>query len=276
MPSSEYQSREREELDIIAVDDKRLPLEALTDAIRKAAPEARVRSFRNAADALAAVEEDPCDVAFVDIDMPGTNGIELARSLKAINPLVNIVFATGYSEYASTAFGMHASGYLMKPVEADAVRAELDDLRHPVAHEQERGLYVRCFGSFAAFCDGEPLHFERMKTLELLALLVDRNGGLCSTGEIAEVLWEGGPLTTSHRAYARTLVADLRHTLERLGCADVLVRRRGYTAVDPSKFACDYYDFLAGNPQAINAYRGEYMNQFSWAEETLGKLIARQ
>ena len=44
-------------------------------------------------------------------------------------------------------------------------------------------------------------------------------------------------------------------------------------AIVPAKIKCDYYDFLEGQPTAINAFMGEYMLQYSWAEETGGSLL---
>lgn len=83
---------------VLAVDDKKIPLAALEDAIIKAEPNASVHGFRNAADALSFAESEPCDVAFLDIDMQDMNGIELAKKLKMKKSNINIVFSTGYSE----------------------------------------------------------------------------------------------------------------------------------------------------------------------------------
>ena len=70
-----------------------------------------------------------CDVAFPDIHMRGMNGVEVAKELKKINPKMNIIFVTGFSEYTGDAMRLHASGYIMKPVTKEKVEAELSDLR---------------------------------------------------------------------------------------------------------------------------------------------------
>ena len=72
------------------------------------------------------------DAAFLNIEMPVMNGIELAKRLKDIASNINIVFVTGYSDYAVEAIGMSASGYLMKPVSAEQVKRELENLRNPI------------------------------------------------------------------------------------------------------------------------------------------------
>jgi two-component SAPR family response regulator len=185
---------------------------------------------------------------------------------------VNVIFATGYNEYAGEAMNMHASGYLMKPITAEKVRRELDDLRHPVEETRAKRLFVRCFGNFEVFVDGKPIRFGRGRTKELLAYLVDRRGSVVSNNEIEAVMWEDASVDRSIHSYLRTLTADLRKSLEREGITDVLIKRRGALGVDPATFDCDFYEFLEGNASAVNAYKGEYMSQYSWAEITLGQL----
>lgn len=258
---------------VIAVDDKPVPRKALVKAIEDAAPDAEIVACANAEEVLALPDLGTFDVAFVDIDMPGKNGIQLARELKGIHPQLNIVFATGFGEYMADAFEMHSSGYVMKPVTAAKVRAELDNLRFPLVREPVEGkLAVQCFGDFEIFANGEPVMFDRAKTKELFAYLVDRRGAMCSLGDIEAVLWEDAAGGSSQRSYLRTLVADMRATLERLDFGDVVVKQRGVVGILPDAIECDYYLFLAGDPLSIASYRGEYMRQYSWAEPTHARL----
>ena len=255
---------------ILAVDDKEMPRKVLVRSISEAAPDAEVLACANAAEALALPDAGTFDVAFLDIAMPGIDGIELARELKRLNPRVNVVFATGFGEYMADAFAMHSSGYLMKPVTADAVAAELENLRFLPAEPHEDGkLVVHCFGDFEAFAGGEPLAFGRAKTKELLAYLVHRRGAVVPLREVETALWEGERSGSGvSGSYLRTLVADLRGALKACGHADVLVKRRGALGVNAGRVSCDYYDFLDGDPLALAAWRGEYMEQYSWAEAT--------
>ena len=262
---------------ILAVDDKAMPRKVLVRAIKEAAPDAEVVSCASAVEAVGLPDAAGFDVAFVDIDMPGTNGVELAKELKRLNPRINIVFATGFGEYMADAFALHSSGYLMKPITAADVAVELENLRYPpVLPSQDTAgqLVVRCFGDFEVFVEGRALTFERSKTRELLAYLIDRKGAIVPLREIEAALWEDvSQPGRSSGSYLRTLVADLRRTLEACGHADVLVKRRGMLGIDMTAVLCDYYDYLAGDPLAINAWRGEYMNQYSWAEATKATLM---
>jgi len=259
---------------ILVVDDKAMPRKVLERAVSEAAPQAAITACSNAAEVLALPDVASFEVAFVDIDMPGMNGVDLARELKRLNPRVNIVFATGYDEYMADAFAMHSSGYLMKPITAEAVATELENLRFPLPPDDGDKLEVRCFGDFEVFANGKAVQFERTKTKELLAFLVDRQGAIVSLREVEAALWEHMPNSgKASSSYLRTLVADLRRSLETVGHGDVLVKRRGALGVDMNCLTCDYYRFLKGDPLAIAAWRGEYMSQYSWAEPTKANLL---
>ena len=252
---------------IYAVDDEPRALRVLCRAIAEAAPEAALRQFDRAAGVLAAVEagETP-DVLFSDADMPDMSGVELAKALKLRCPKLNVVFATGYDDYMRDALALHASGYLKKPITAEDVRRELDNLRHPVPSTRKR-VRFQTFGSFEVFIDGVPGAFAREKTKEYLAYLVDR-GTLCTGAEVAAAIWEEDVTP----AYIRKLRKDLVDTFAAAGCGDVLIHEWNRQGIRTDLVQCDYYDWKRGLPQAINAYHGEYMSQYSWAELTHGAL----
>ena len=259
---------------ILAVDDKEIPRKVLVRAITEAAPEAEIAAFANASEVLALTNLGSFDVAFVDINMPGKNGIALAREIKRANPRMNIIFATGYDEYMADAFALHSSGYLMKPVTANDVACELDNLRFPQQTLHDTGkLVIRCFGDFEAFVDGRPLGFERARTKELLAYLIDRRGAIVSLKSVEVALWDEEERTRAVSSYLRTLVSDLRRTLDAAGHKDALIKRYGSLGIDMTKVSCDYYEYLEGRPLAINAWRGEYMSQYAWAKETRDSLL---
>ncbi len=151
---------------ILCLDDEPLALKMLQLAVEKAKPEAEILTFSKQRELIAEAESGGCDVAFLDIHMRGMTGVEVAKTLKGINPKMNIIFVTGFSEYKGDAMDMKASGYIMKPVTAAEVKAELEDLRFPV---------IQCFGNFDVFTpDGSHVHFERSRSKEIFAYLVHR------------------------------------------------------------------------------------------------------
>ena len=260
---------------ILAVDDEPMQLRLLERSITEAAPGCALYASDNPADALRWAEENRPEVAFCDIQMPVINGIALGKALKKLDPQINLVFVTGYyEEYAAAAAPLRYSGYLQKPATAEGVKNELADLRYPLPKpEAQKLLTVRCFGNFEIFSGGEPVNFQRSKTKELFAFLVDRRGAQVTGSEICSVLYEEGRSEKNNKGDLRKSVADLRQTLEGLHAEAVF--RKGFDrySVDVSLLECDYYDWIKNEPYAVRAFRGEYMRQYSWGEETLTNII---
>ena len=256
---------------ILVVDDEVMVLEETRNTIETVCRKAEVVIAGNWRYALKLAEEKPVDVAFLDIEMPGMNGLELSQKLKKINPDTNIIFVTAYSEYALDAFSMYASGYLMKPILEKDVELALQNLRRPVSCDDGR-LKVQCFGNFEVFYENRPVPFARAKAKEIFAYLVDLKGASANTGELCAVLWEDSTEIERNRHYLRNLITDIRKALHGCHAEDVFISKRNQFAVDVRKFDCDYYEFLRGDTSEINHYRGEYMKQYSWAEFRSGEI----
>ena len=256
---------------IIAVDDERYALENLTESIQQASSSAHIHAFRYPEDAQAFAIENHVDVAFLDVEMVGMNGVELAERLKVFHPDINIIFSTGYGHYRDAAFDLHASGYLTKPITPEKVKKELENLRRPVLNPKR--VRIRAFGNFEVYLDGEPINFKYSKTKEMLAYLVDRRGALCTNGEILAILFEDD---NGHEAYLRSLRKDLTDILEAAGCSEILSQQRGKIGIVPGLVDCDYFSWCDGHRSPANAFQGEYMTQYSWGEYTNGMLLQQQ
>ena len=251
----------------IAVDDEVYMLETLLEAVSASADIAQVDSFSSCSAALAYAAENPVDIAFLDINMRGIGGLGLAEKLMQLHPRCKIIFCTGYEEYAVSAFQLHASGYLMKPITAEAVQKEIDHIKG--VKSTEKLLTIKCFGHFEVFYNGEILPFKRKKAKELLAVLVDRNGAGMTAKQICAILFPDDTDDTKNAAYLRQLVMDLKHTLKTIRAEDVLRHDTPYYRVDTNLVKCDYHSFLeTGKPN----FHGEYMTQYSWAEGTCAML----
>lgn len=262
-------------MNILIVDDERPALRVLERAVREAVPACNLAAFTSAAAALDYAKEAQVAVAFLDIDMGDMDGLSLAKRLKAIHGTTNIIFVTGHAQYAVDAFSVSASGYLLKPVDAAAVQKALGELRHPVQAQAMSRVRIQCFGSFGVFVDGKPLLFTRAKVRELLAYLVHKRGAAASTAEIATILWEDKENTRSVQSQTRTVIAQLMQCLKAAGIGDIVHKAWNSIAIDVAKVACDYYQMLGGNVEALNAYTGEYMNDYSWAEFMIGQIDMR-
>lgn len=259
-------------MNIIAVDDEQLALCDLADAVGEAVPGCTLHLFRSGGEALEFAAAHPVDIALLDIEMPGIDGIALAKHLKELQKTLNIIFVTGYSDYMMDAFALHASGYLLKPVLPAAIQTELHNLRFPPPVERKKAIRAQCFGNFEVYAHGKPLEFNRKKTKELFAYLVSRRGAACGNRELAAILWEDQADSQSAQSNFRNLVADLMAVLRANRAEDVIQRSFGSLAVVPDLLDCDYYDFFRGDVRAVNSYEGEFMAQYSWAEFTVGYL----
>ena len=257
---------------IIAVDDEKLALESIVSVIKEAVNECEVYGFMNPNDALNHISNNPCDIAFLDIKMRGITGLELAKKIKEIKPLVNIVFATGYSDYTIEAFSLAASDYLLKPIDVDQINRALSNLRNPVNRKASKKIRIQCFGNFEIFVDDKPLYFKRSKSKELIAYLVDRMGASCTMGELMAILWEDGIDDSSMRSNLRNIIADVKATFDSVGLKQLINKDRNVISLNVKEVECDYYDFLKHESYAVNKYRGEYMIQYSWAEMSLSRL----
>lgn len=255
---------------IIAVDDEKISLDSLVSAIMAIVTEDEVVSFRYPEDALEYVKENSCDIAFLDVEMAEMSGIELAEELKKYNSEINIVFCTGYGSYRDAAFDLHASGYLMKPITAEKVKRELENLRRPIF--EKKRLKIQTFGNFEVYLDGKPLNFKYRRTKEIFAYLIDRVGAMCTVGEIIGILFED---ESGREDYFQKLRRDLLSTLEEVGCEGAIVHKRGMLGAVISEVQCDYYDCLSKKKDFSTCYFGEYMSQYSFAEYTNAQLNAK-
>lgn len=261
---------------VLAIDDEQSALNVLVGAVKEAVPLATVHEFRNPMEALEFVKATVCEVAFLDIRMREMDGITLGRQLKEIYPKINIVFVTGYSEYTDEAFFMHASGYVYKPVTAEKITREMENLRNPVKWE-DTGIAVQTFGNFELLVNGNTVSFGREKSKEMLAYLVDKKGVSATRKELALVLFERDDYSRSTQNYLSKIIKELTSSLDAAGAGKILKRGINSYSVDPESFTCDYYEYedAHATPEALNRFRGEYMSQYSWAEMTLARLYWR-
>lgn len=87
-----------------------------------------VGEARSGAEALQLIRALSYDVVFLDIDMPGLSGMQLAEVLNDLDKKPAIIFVTAHSEYAVQAFEVAATDYLVKPVESDRLRQAIERL----------------------------------------------------------------------------------------------------------------------------------------------------
>ena len=88
-------------------------------------------------EALEFAKKNKISLAFLDIELGKTNGLDLCKKFLEINPRTNIIFLTAYVEYSFEAWSTGASGYLLKPITVENLKAQLKNLRYPLLTEGE-------------------------------------------------------------------------------------------------------------------------------------------
>ncbi|MCR5388174.1 MAG: response regulator [Lachnospiraceae bacterium] len=257
---------------ILVVDDERIAREGVSKLLKELLPDADIYCFARSDEAIEASKRVKFHIALLDIMMEPYNGIETAEILGRTQKELNIIFTTGFDSFSMEAMNLHASGYILKPITRQKLKNELSFLRYKKEEDKKAPLYAHCFGNFDFYIDGNPVSFSYSKSLELLAYLIDRQGAICTNEEISAVLGENSEGGVLGYSYLNGLRRDLSHVFEDAGYPDFIIRTHGGMRINAEMLSCDYYDLLKGKQSAIDAYNGEYLSRYSWAEYTNGEL----
>ena len=255
-------------MNILCVDDERPALDLLTSCIKEVRPNENVYAFQFVDDALASINHDKMsyDIAFCDVEMNEINGVSLAQELKQLLPNIKLVFVTGYDNYAIKAYEMHIDGYILKPINKNKIKDNLDYLL-----PNKQLVEVRCFGNFDLLYQGKSIKFSRNKSKELLAFLIDRRGVAVSANECMAILYEDRCDRKTQKLFAM-VVFDTKRNLKQLGINDLLENSYNSYSINTERVNCDYYNALNGSEKYKDTYMGEYMKQYEWADETNAEL----
>lgn len=227
--------------------------------------------FTDGMEALLYVKEHPVDLAVLGVEMNGLDGISLGKMLRLLCPDILLIFVTGNESHAFDAFRLHAVAYLLKPYTKEQLYYEIETARL-LSHRKRRRIFIKTFGHFDVFVDNHPIMFRSGKAKELLALLVDRQGGTVNTDQIICALWENRPNDEATQNLCSKVSKGLMKELKEYGAEEILISNRGTKRVVPECFACDLYDLLDDKEQAKRQFVGDYMLDYSWAEERMGLL----
>lgn len=227
-----------------------------------------IGSFSDPRVALEYAKGHPFEFAVLDVIMPKLNGIELARQLKRLLPKLIPIFVTASDQFALDAYRLNAASYIIKPFDLPTVQEAVGRAKCLCFPNFEREkVHIRTFGHFDVFVHNKPIKFFRQKSKEILAYLINRNGGIATVDQIITALWEDQDLQTARASYYAAF-KDLRNDLKKSGIEEILISNRNQKSINVDCVDCDYYNFLHGDETALNAYSGHYMTDYSWAEET--------
>jgi len=138
--------------------------------------------------------------------------------------------------------------------------------------KQKKSLVAKTFGNFTLMYEDKVIKFSRTKSTELLAYLIYKNGSSVRTKELLSILYGDNADSEHYGSNFRNLIVDIRHSLASLEIQDFFIKEYNNFRINPESIKCDFYDFLAGDSVAVKSFAGEFMNQYDWAEETVGFL----
>ena len=157
--------------------------------------------------------------------------------------------------------------WAVKPISTERNTAGAEHVRPILNISPNSAVEVRTFGGFDVMVNGEFVAFNRTKSKELLAYLVESRGKLVSRKEAACILWEEGNFDRACQKQLDVVIRSLTSTLCEYGISDIIEVNKEMRVV-PSRFVGDVYRYLKGDAEAIFAYCGEYMSAYSWASAT--------
>lgn len=255
---------------LIYVDDEKPALDNFRLTTVKFTEISSLNLFQSGEEALEFAEKNTVDVAFLDMEMPGIHGLDLARKLRRCDPNIRIIFVTAYSQFAMEAWEMDANGYLLKPYTAADIRKELAKcIYRPLP---SRKIVIQTIPSLAVTVNGVPLNISGAKPREMLAFLVDRGNLGFTTGEGIACLWPDRVNDAGTQSLLRMTYKRLADTLEAVGAGHILSTRENRRVLNVEEVDCDLYRILDGDEQAAKAYHGQYLQEYSWAEERNSQL----
>lgn len=258
---------------IIYVDDEKPAIDNFRLTVKGFNEIKTLNTFQDGEEALKFAEKNIVDAAFLDMEMPGIHGLELCRALKKIDSDIRVIFVTAFGQYALEAFGVDASGYLLKPYTAGDIRKELYKCTYKRLPSHR--VVIKTIPSFSITVDGAPLFIAGSKPRELLALLVDRGEKGVTVNEAVACLWPDRTFDTGTQSLCRMTWKRLCDALESAGIGNIVSTSEKRRYLKTSEVDCDLYRILSGDKQAAKLYGGAYLQEYEWAEERNFRLKQR-
>lgn len=122
---------------VVIVDDEQLATKHLKNVLNTTGVVDIIGKFNNSVQALEEIKKLNPNLIFLDIEMPGMTGLELAKKIRKFNLNSYIVFVSAYEKYAIKAFELGVTDYIMKPYTIDRVKRLLERLGPPVTYDEE-------------------------------------------------------------------------------------------------------------------------------------------
>lgn len=284
----------------LLVDDEPLALIGLQKTLESEISNIEiVAAYTNPKEVIAGALEHRPDVVFLDIHMPEIDGLKLGRQIQAVVPGVEIVFVTGYDQYAVRAFELYALDYIMKPVQRERLKQTVKRIKEKL---NMKGLMkppdtnsplICCFERIQFRPPGMELQTVKWRTSkaqELFAYLLHHRDRTVNRSVLLELLWpEVGEAKAAQHLY--TAIYHIRQTLKKHGMDTISISvgdlEAGYrleigdALVDTEVWEYDMKQLSVLDASTVDTYErvlkmyeGEYLGHYEyiWAEHERERL----
>ena len=269
----------------ILVDDEPLSLQLLEKKLIDTGDIEIIATYTNAESALEQLKNLDFQVAFLDIEMAGLSGLDLAEIISASNPGIQIVFVTAYRDYAIQAFELDSIDYLLKPVmkeRLDKTIARIGEQillqQHQLDSKQIPSLTIHYFTEFAVYNQEEIIKWKTSKVKELFAYLFMSHHTYIHRDTIIHDLWPDQDYKKA-KIQLHTNISYLRKTLASVGIHNPLQFTNQSYRLQIENYVCDAEVFdqlsernitdqnIAEAERIISLYTGGYTekNAYEWA-----------
>ncbi|MFJ7648714.1 response regulator [Lysinibacillus sp. NPDC097279] len=273
---------------VIIADDEPLALLNMEKKLEEFNSVEVVKAYSTINDLLDEAPTLDFHVAFLDVEMPGMNGLEVAQLLKKWKKNVLIVFVTAYRDYAVQAFEINTLDYLLKPISKSRLETTINriheffQLEIPITKQVQQiepSLSIHCLGGFTVFHNKNIVHWRTVKTKELFAFLLSNLNSHIPRDTIIDALWAETEYKKA-RVQLHTTISYLRTTLSSLGYFNVLQYANGCYILQMENFHSDVMELeqllkdketfgeldVEKSELFIQNYHGEYMAtlDYSW------------
>lgn len=268
-------------LRVVLIDDERLALIQLESTLRALGSTIVTATYTNPQLAMSEAAGWEADIIFLDIDMPGLNGMEAAKQLEESCPGSAIVFVSAHNSFALEAFEVSAQDYLLKPVSRERLSRTLQRIRsrkiNQLHTDKPDSLLIRCFNAIQFERGGVPIRDFRWRTSkaqELFAFLLYHHDRIVVKDKLVELLW---PEASFKRAstHLYTAIYQIRQSLKRADIGlvisnasvgegymlesgdaqiDAVLWEEGVVSLDP----VDDYN-AAEHEELLKLYTGDYL-----------------
>ena len=273
----------------ILVDDEMLALQHMKKKLGELGTAEVIDTFSNAESFLNVMEQLDFQVAFLDIEMPGLDGLDLAKIIKEWNKDIYIVFVTANRDYAIQAFELQSIDYLLKPILKYRLEKTIIRIQEQLQMTEKHSVSIKpvsptikvvCFNEFVVYHQDEPVKWKTAKSKELFAFLISNLHTYVNRDTIIDQLWPEHDYKKA-KIQLHTSMSHLRKTLDSVGLEKVINFSNQSYALELDTLQCDAIDFekiIHLHPEVnheniqdfeniVLQYSGSYMekNSYEWA-----------